>query len=141
MDDYDKKLNPDVNEIYLVLFEDTSDSSGFLFIYVDSITGDVIGCLYTPEIKTNSKVAVELPTEAKITASDAERIAFEAAKKARNTVPYWKDAEIKNMKCHEAELTNDRLNYVASLDDYDKKLDPDVYLVYSVQFSSVPRYR
>jgi len=141
LDDYDKKLNPDVNEIYLVLFEDTSDSSGFLFIYVDSITGDVIGCLYTPEIKTNSKVAVELPTEAKITASDAERIAFEAAKKARNTVPYWKDAEIKNMKCHEAELTNDRLNYVASLDDYDKKLDPDVYLVYSVQFSSVPRYR
>ena len=64
-----------------------------------------------PESQPDSRVDMILET-------DAEKIAFEAAKKAITTVPYWKDVKIKNIKCIRTELTEYRPYYVYPLDNY-----------------------
>jgi len=121
LDDYSKRLEPKVNDVYLALFEDSNNSSNLLYIYIDAITGNIIGCYF------------KYPKE-RITETQAEKIAFEAAKKAKNTASYWSSVELKNIKHLGTDFrsVNDNF-YVHSLDDYEKSLSPyvdqGVYLV------------
>jgi hypothetical protein len=69
--------------------------------------------------------------EAKITAKVAEEIALEAAKKARETVPYWKDAKIEHRETSLALCTP---NYVFSLDNFNKETKPVAAVMYEVCF-------
>ncbi|WP_019850287.1 hypothetical protein [Desulfitobacterium sp. PCE1] len=139
LDNYNKKQKPDIDEMYSVMFQDIGDKSSFLYVYLDAITGDVIGeCGYKPvENENYSKPDSGLESLAKITAAKAEKIAFEAAKKAKNTIPYWQNAEPENIKCRSTELTNDNPTYVTALDDFENKLDLKGILKYNVWFQDV----
>ncbi|HEY8910739.1 MAG TPA: hypothetical protein VIM51_10745 [Desulfosporosinus sp.] len=68
---------------------------------------------------------------AKVTVKDAERIALEAAKKAKENVPYWKNAQIKYIRTSLMLCTP---NYVFPMNDPNKKLEPVGTIMYEVCF-------
>ncbi|MDD2497618.1 MAG: PepSY domain-containing protein [Desulfitobacteriaceae bacterium] len=70
--------------------------------------------------------------EAKITVDKAERIAFQAAKKAKEVVQYWKDANAEHMKTGLVLCTP---NYVFSLEQSDKELKVEK-VMYEVRFEN-----
>lgn len=103
------------SEVYAFAIGNQGDYSKMLIIYVDAF-GKVIKNEYY---------------KAKLTPKECEKIALEAAKKAKKTVSYWKDAQIEHRDTYLMLCTP---NYVFSLDDFNNELKSIATVMYEVWF-------